>query len=599
MQKTETPKITRENFKTGLRVIVQHLLLYKKEATIISFLGIISAVGNGTIPYITGKFFDYLISPETRYTLGFLDLPLFIFLLIGWFIVQIITYLFDWQINIRSDRLANFVWTRYLSYGFSYLFELPMSFHKKHKIGSVGDKINRAANALETIIGRIIIELSPQILSIAIALSIAYFLQPFLATILVVGLGVYLIILIKRVKPLAAIQKGFHDQINDTWGDMYDAIGNVSTIKQNTTETHEREKLFDRLHNQVIALWNKMNKVWSDLNFYQRLTILCTQTAIFIASIIYISNGSLTIGELIAFNAYAGMVFGPFVTIGRNWQTIQNGIINLHEAEKFLTTPKEIYQPTNKIDINEIKGDIIFDHVYFHYDKDKPVLQDISFNVKAGDVIALVGESGVGKSTLIDLISAYHFPEQGFVLIDGHDIRRISLSFLRAHIAIVPQEVVLFNDTILKNIKYGNFEATEAKVIEAARKAHALEFIEKFPEKWNQMVGERGVKLSVGQKQRVAIARAILRNPKILILDEPTSALDAGSENIITKSLEELMAGKTTFIIAHRLSTVRKADKILVFKEGKIIEQGKHEELIRKIDGEYKRLYELQIGLHQ
>ena len=212
--------------------------------------------------------------------------------------------------------------------------------------------------------------------------------------------------------------------------------------------------------------------------------------------------------------------------------------------------------------------------------------------------MALVGESGVGKSTLIDLISAYHFPTKGEVLIDGHDIRDINLRSLRSQIGVVPQEVVLFNDSIRMNVQYGNFEATDEEIQQATVKAHALAFIEKFPQKWEQMVGERGVKLSVGQKQRVAIARAILRNPRILILDEPTSALDAGSEKIITESLDELMRGKTTFIIAHRLSTVRKADIILVFKEGRVTESGTHQELLMIEGGEYRRLYELQIGLH-
>jgi ABC-type multidrug transport system fused ATPase/permease subunit len=188
---------------------------------------------------------------------------------------------------------------------------------------------------------------------------------------------------------------------------------------------------------------------------------------------------------------------------------------------------------------------------------------------------------------------------EGEVRIDGNLIQRFDLKNLRSQIAVVPQEVVLFNDTIKTNIKYGNFKASDEEVKDAARKAHAHEFIERFPDKWDQVVGERGVKLSVGQKQRVAIARAILRNPKILILDEPTSALDAGSEKIISQSFDELMKGKTTFIIAHRLSTVRKADKILVFKEGRIIESGTHTELLKIEGGEYRRLYELQIGLHE
>jgi ABC-type multidrug transport system fused ATPase/permease subunit len=246
----------------------------------------------------------------------------------------------------------------------------------------------------------------------------------------------------------------------------------------------------------------------------------------------------------------------------------------------------------------DIKGDIELKNVNFQYESGKQVLENISFKAKAGNVIALVGESGVGKSTLIDLISGYHFPNKGELLIDNHNIHDVNLKSLRQQIAVVPQEVVLFNDTILMNIKYGNFNVTDEQVKDVAKKAHALDFIEKFPNKWEQIVGERGVKLSVGQKQRIAIARAMLRNPKILILDEPTSALDAGSERIITESLDELMEGKTTFIVAHRLSTVRKADIILVFKDGKIIESGTHDELLMIEGGEYKRLYELQIGLH-
>ena len=339
-----------------------------------------------------------------------------------------------------------------------------------------------------------------------------------------------------------------------------------------------------------------MTKVWGTLNLYQRFIILITQIIIFILSVVYIQKGIMTVGELLAFNAYASMVFGPFITIARNWQTIQNGIINIQETEKILETEQEYYEPKDSVDV-DLKGGIEFKNVSFHYDKEKPVLKDISFKVNAGEVVALVGESGVGKSTLIDLISAYHFANEGEVLIDGINIKRVNLFKLRSGIAVVPQEVVLFNDTIKTNIKYGNFEASDEEINIATKKAHAIDFIEKFPEKWNQTVGERGVKLSVGQKQRVAIARAILRNPKILILDEPTSALDAGSEKIITNSLEELMAGKTTFIIAHRLSTVRKADKIMVFKDGKIIESGKHSELLQIEGGEYKRLHDLQIGL--
>jgi subfamily B ATP-binding cassette protein MsbA len=218
--------------------------------------------------------------------------------------------------------------------------------------------------------------------------------------------------------------------------------------------------------------------------------------------------------------------------------------------------------------------------------------------IKPGQVIALVGESGVGKSTTISLISGYYFPTQGSVHIDGIDTRKLDLTSLRQQIGVVPQEVALFNDTLMANIRYGTFGASEADVLRAAKEAHMEDFISALPHKYETIVGERGIKLSVGQKQRVAIARAILRNPSILILDEPTSALDAQTEQIVTGALEKLMHGKTTFIIAHRLSTVRKADMVLVFQKGKIVEKGTHNELVAKEGGVYRRLYDYQIGLH-
>lgn len=590
----KTQKVTKEGLYTGFKVLLKYLTQYKKSIFILSIMGILSAIGNGIIPYIAGKFFDSILITSTISIFEFL-IPLYLVLLISWSIVQLITYTLDWRINLTSEYLSNTIWLDYLSNGFGFLLNLPMSFHKKNKIGEIGNKINSAAGSLEVIAGRIVIDLAPQILSIIIALGIAFYLKPLLAVFLLFGVTIYVLVLLNKVKPLSGFQKEYYDQVSYIYGDSYDVINNALAIKQATAEKYEQVKISKKMK-AAVPMWMNLTKIWGTLNFYQRMIILFTQIIIFILSIGYIQQGIMTLGELLAFNAYSAMIFGPFVTITRQWQTIQTGIVNIQETEKILLTDTEAYEPKDSVDF-DLKGNIEFKNVDYYYDKDKPVLQNINFEVKAGEIIALVGESGVGKSTLIDLISAYHFPINGEIYIDGHDIRRINLRHLRSQIAVVPQEVVLFNDSIKTNIKYGNFSATDEEMKIATKKAHAQDFIEKFPEKWEQTVGERGVKLSVGQKQRVAIARAILRNPKILILDEPTSALDAGSEKIITESLEELMRGKTTFIIAHRLSTVRKANKILVFKEGKIIESGTHAELIAKDNGEYKRLYDLQIGL--
>lgn len=587
-------KVTKEGLYTGFKVLLRYMSHYRRDIIILSVMGIISAIGNGFIPYITGMFFDAITSQSSISFIGH-AVPFFIAILVLWTIVQCVTYVMDWRSNTMSQYLSNTIWLDYLSAGYGFLLDLPIAFHKKHKIGDVSNQVNNAANALETIAGSIVIDLSPQILSIAIALAIAFWLKPFLAVFLVLGLAIYIGVLVIKIRPLAESQRTYWKLMNEYFGDAYDATGNALAIKQATAEGYEQTKLTGK-GKGILPHWMKMTMVWSGLSLYQRFIILGTQLVIFILSVYYIRAGTMSIGELIAFNAYAAMMFGPFVTIARNWQTIQNGIINIEEAEKILDQDPEDYHPTDAIDF-DIKGGVSFKNVAFHYDQGKPVLEDISFEAKPGQVIALVGESGVGKSTLVDLISGYHFPEEGIVEIDGHDIRTVDLHRLRSRIAVVPQEVVLFNDTIEVNIKYGNFKASEEAMRTAARRAHALDFIEKFPQKWQQLVGERGIKLSVGQKQRVAIARAILRDPAILVLDEPTSALDAGTEKIITESLEELMRGKTTFIIAHRLSTVRKADKILVFKEGRIIESGTHAELLAKKGGEYRRLYELQIGL--
>ena len=221
----------------------------------------------------------------------------------------------------------------------------------------------------------------------------------------------------------------------------------------------------------------------------------------------------------------------------------------------------------------------------------------MDFETRPGEALALVGESGVGKSTMIALISGYYFPNSGNVLVDGVDTREWNLTELRKHIAVVPQEIALFNESIRMNIRYGTFNATDVEVEKAAQQAHIGDFIASLPNGYETLVGERGIKLSVGQKQRVAIARALLRNPNILLLDEPTSALDSETEKLTAESLDQLMRGRTTFTIAHRLSTVRKADRILVIKNGKIAEEGKHDELVKIRGGTYRHLYELHIGL--
>lgn len=589
--------IKKENLIEGWHIVMKYLKPYRAELMILMLLSVLSAILGAMVPYLAGKIVDYIVSPRFFDVLYIGHISSVFFVLGIWLFVRAVNDIVDWSLGQRTPMLSVRMEAEYIASAYAKLIELPLSFHKTHKMGEVSNRISRGASWLDNLVN-VLIRLAPQFLSIIFALAFSLYIQAWLALILFIGVVLYLIILIPLLPKIAAASHRTHSLYSDAYGDSYDVVLNVSAVKQATAEQYESRKLYKNFVLKAYRSWTKMRGLWGIISISQRLLITLVQFFVFVVGIQFIMQGKITIGELLMFNGYAAMFFGPFVQLGYNWETIQNGIITLQRAEKILTNPPEMYVPKNAIIADEIHGDIVFDDVYFSYTKkQREALRGISFHVKSGETVALVGESGVGKSTLIDLLSHYYKPTSGNIHIDGHNIEHYDLKFLRSQIAVVPQEIILFNDSIRQNICYGAFDAPEEAIVEAAREARADEFIESFPKKYKQMVGERGVKLSMGQKQRIAIARAILRNPKILILDEPTSALDAKSEQYIQDSFSKLMKGRTTFIIAHRLSTVRNVDKIFVLEKGRIVESGNHEELVKKEGGIYQKLYSLQIGL--
>ena len=550
-------------------------------------LGIFSAVGNALTPYFGGKILDSLINQSPKFYL-------FLFVWIG---ISLISYTINWRSGIRSEYLAVRASADYIIHALSRIIEMPISFHKSHKIGGLLHRVARASSSLEPILSRVLINLAPEFLSIIIAVTICFFVNAKLGGLLLCSMVVYLFILIRKTRPLVGLSMKMHDAYQKAYGNASDAISNIQSVKQATLEKYEQRKLHKGFQLSAVRYRKQLITIWTSLSFYQRIMVLFSQAVIFFLSVAFVKSGEITVGEVIMFYGYSSMLFNPFFVLGNFWQTIQNGLTALIQSEKILSAPAEKYTPENSFILSDIKGRVTFENLSFHYKKNYKILENIDIKIEPGEVVALVGESGVGKSTLVDLISGYYFPQQGNVLIDEHNIKKIDLKFLRSKIGVVPQEILLFNDTVKENIRYGKLSATQEEIERATKFACADEFIEKFPLKYKQVVGERGVKLSAGQKQRIAIARAFLKSPKILILDEPTSSLDAQSEKLIQESLEKLMRGRTTIIIAHRLSTVRKADKIIVLDKGCVAEQGKHEELIKKPGGIYRRLYELQIGL--
>ncbi len=590
-------KLFPKEYGKSFGAIIFYLSRYRRSFWVLMILSIVSAISNSVVPYLAGRLIDTIALPDTIFSGTALAAPAVLGIVALWFFTKIIADVADRYIALASERLETFIQGEYIARGVGILLEFSLTFHKRRKTGEVFDRIVRAANWLSQVMSRVLIDLTPQFLSVFISLSIMFFINPLLAGILLAAVTLYALVLVRITPRLALVQRKMHRAYDRAYGDAYDVLANVQPVKHAVAEAYEQRKIHKNYF-RASRLWISLASVWEKMSFFQRIIVTLTQLAIFLVSIFFIRAGQMSIGELVMFNGYAAMLFGPFVMLGRNWQIIQNGMIAIARASRMLEFPREIYEPPQAIIPPDLTGEIRFDRVSFGYYKDRePTLKDISFSIGGGMVVALVGESGVGKTTLVDLISFYYRPSSGKIFIDGHDIAALDLRSLRSFIAVVPQEIVLFNDTVKNNIKYGKFGASDEEVFYAARLAYADEFIASFPKKYEQVVGERGIKLSTGQKQRIAIARAILRNPRILILDEPTSALDAKSEKYIQESLESLMKGRTTLIIAHRLSTVRKADMILVLEKGRIVERGRHEELIKIQDGVYRKLYELQIGL--
>lgn len=594
----EEEKDKKGAIRKGIKALRRHLKPFKKEMIILSFLGVLSAIGNGSIPYITGRFFDSLIFVAQNQSISDGKLPLWGVLLVVWALIQLIVNNVDWVM----DRLRRTVDTKLhltiQEQGFLHFFHLPLSFHKQTHINGALQKMSMAGWRVSAIVQNII-SITPQFLSVFIGIALAISINGMLAGVLALGVFVYLIVLIKMLLPIAAIDEQAHRVWSEEWDRAAAAVHQIESVKNASSEEYESEKTRASFSGRLFTLWYTLERHWSNVSFFQRMIVFLTQLSIFVLSVGFVAKGIISVGELVALNGYSLMFFGPFVQLGHSWQTIQNGLISAAHAEEIFKEKEEAYEPEGGVNLPKIDGSVVFEGVDFKYAPDQPeVLSNINFEVKPGEVVAFVGASGVGKTTSIGLISAYYFPTKGNVKVNGVDTHTVNLKSLREIIATVPQEVALFNDTIAMNIGYGSFNASEKDIESVSKEAYLEEFILSLPQGYKTVVGERGVKLSVGQKQRVAIARAMLRKPKILILDEPTSALDAKTEKQITESLEKLMKGRTTFIIAHRLSTVRRADTIFVFEKGSIVERGRHDELIQIENGIYRNLYEHQIGLH-
>ncbi len=587
LSKPKPDQLSLRDIWRGLRTVYGYAAEQKKDFKPLIFATVTLAIVSAFQPYIWGLLVDS-ITHRLNNTEFFLS-P--VGALGVWFVIVVTINILDWFKGLRARKIEEIMRAMYRVKLHQHLMLLPISYHVHHKSGETQEKISRAANGMYEVLTQTILDNLPQVFTLVIMLGLVFSISVPIGIITLVGFTISTLLSFRNLRPMARYQKEMQLAFKEAFGKIADGVSNFRTIKDFNTEGYEYRKVLSEFVDKALPSWWRLHSKGRGNSFAQGVIASVTRLVAYSVALYYIFNGSMTLGQMVTLSGLIN--FGPITILINTRYRLQNALISVEDAEAILNTPTEVYLPANQAKMERLKGNVEFKDVSFSYDGGENIFERLSFNVKSGETIAFVGESGVGKSTLIDLILGHYFPSQGEICYDGIDNRRISLDTIRQNIGLVPQEVTLFNDTVFNNIRYGSFDASEEEVREAARKAHCVEFIDKFPLKWDQLVGERGMKLSVGQKQRIAIARAFLKDPSILVLDEPTSALDARSEKEIIKSVEKLLKGRTTFIVAHRLSTVRKADRILVFKNGKLVEDGNHDELLAK-GKEYAKLYNLQ-----
>ena len=476
---------------------------------------------------------------------------------------------------------------------FEHLHQRELGFHLDRKTGGLARDIERGTNGISFLLRFTLFNIVPTILEILLVAGIllVVFNVGYVLAILV-AVVVYVVFSIRITEWRTKFVREANARDNQSNSRAIDSLLNYETVKYFNNERYEAQ-----LYDQNLDDWEqarlKNRLSLATLNAGQALIIGVAMIVIMAMAVGEVASGEITLGDFTMINAYLLQLFIPLNALGFVYREIRQALVNVERLFKLLGDEPVIQDAPDAEELVVANAEVRFDHIHFAYRPDRPILQDVNFAIPAGHTVAVVGASGAGKSTLARLLFRFYDVDQGSIRIDGQDIRQVTQASLRSVIGVVPQDTVLFNDTLYRNLAYGNPAASEQQVYRAARLAHLEDFIHSLPDGYDTKVGERGLKLSGGEKQRVAIARVILKNPPLLILDEATSSLDSLSEQAILSALKEVSQQRTTLVIAHRLSTIRDANTILVMDGGRIVESGSHQELLMT-GGHYAHLWEQQ-----
>ncbi|OFY90898.1 MAG: multidrug ABC transporter ATP-binding protein [Bacteroidetes bacterium RIFCSPLOWO2_12_FULL_31_6] len=500
-------------------------------------------------------------------------------------------YLF---VNYTENALANLRLELY-----SHIVKLPMLFFSQKRVGELNSRISSDLTLLQETLTTTIAEFIRQFFIIIGGIGLLIYLSFKLTLFMLAVLPIVAIAAVIFGRFIRKISKEVQDNIAASNTIVEETMQGIANVKAFANEFFEMKRYEKSV--QLVAQRAIVGGKYRGL--FAAFIILCLFGAI--VSMIWfgatlIIKGELDIAYLTSFVMYSIFVGASFGGIAELYAQIQKAVVATERVFEILEEATEELQTSGEIKVLNLKGEVKFDNIEFTYQsrKEMQVIKNISFGAKSGETVALVGPSGSGKSTMVSLLLRFYDPQKGSITIDGKNIKEYNLTELRNRMAIVPQDVLLFGGSIKENISYFKPNASMDEIIEAAKQANSHDFIMSFPEQYNTMVGERGVKLSGGQRQRIAIARAVLKNPSILILDEATSSLDSESERLVQQALEKLMVGRTTFVIAHRLSTIKNVDKIVVIDQGHLAEMGAHTDLIKNTEGIYYNLSKLQLQLN-
>lgn len=585
VEEQDKKKITQESLNKTLRIF-RFVLPYKYTFLIgMIFLGL-SSLTVMVFPYVTKGLVDSVATPNATHDRNTLALSL-----IGILVLQsVFSFLRVILFTRVSERSLQDIRTAL----YSKMISLPVPFMEQRRVGELTSRLTADVSQLQDVLSLTLAEFLRQLITLVGGIGFIFFISTKLTLVMLSSFPFIVVGAIVFGKFIRKMAKKSQDELaeaNIIAEETLQAINIVKAFTNERLEINRYRQALDRVLTNALSTATFRGGFISFIIF----AIFGGIVLVMWYGLGLVQENLITIGDLVAFVMYTVFIGAAVGGMGDMYGQLQKTVGASERIIEILDEKSEVDTDAIVAD-KRVKGDIVFDNLHFAYPSrsDIQILKGINFEVASGKKVALVGHSGAGKSTIVQLLSRYYDLDSGNILIDGKTIQSYNITELRRNIGVVPQEVMLFGGTIRENIAYGNPNASDAEIIEAARKANAWQFISTFPEGLETIVGERGIKLSGGQRQRVAIARAILKNPAILVLDEATSSLDAESEKLVQEALDELMKDRTTIIIAHRLATIRKVDKIYVINEGVISESGTHEQLATKDKGLYNNLIKLQ-----